>query len=120
MIPPPDAIIALSTPTNMHELPFLGHRQHIPPCTSDLLKSATDYENPPSTFPIPRSKEEYEQPRIHVWNHIVESGIMKEFIVHGLRKEGDGRSITLSLPEKGSASIEETNAISRNRLFITG
>jgi len=117
MNPPPDAIVALSTPTNMFNLPFLGQCEPIPPCTSDLLELATDYENPPSTFVIPRSKMDYTHPRIHLWKHIVEKAIIAEFIVHRLRKDGDKK---LSLPKKGSASEKAIKDISKDRFFITG
>jgi hypothetical protein len=116
---PPSAILSLYAPTDMHNLPYLNRGRlsiancPIPPCTADLLASATDYENPPSRFAIPQRKEDYERPRRYLGLHIFREEIVSDVLLGGLVRCEDGE---LRLPEKGSVTKEVIDDISKSRL----
>jgi hypothetical protein len=102
----------------MHNLPYLnrGHLSvancPLPDCTAELLASATDYENPPSGFAIPRAAEDYKRPRRYFGLHIFREAVICEVLKRGLVRGEDGK---LSLPKKGSLTEQEINDISKPR-----
>ncbi|OBT59948.1 hypothetical protein VE03_10333 [Pseudogymnoascus sp. 23342-1-I1] len=112
---PPSAIVSISAPTDMHNIPFLNRgrlstaRCPIPNCTPVFLASATDYENPPSGFEILQNAEDYERPRRYLGLRIFREGIVSEVLLRGLVKDEDGK---LRLPEKGSVTEQEIDDIS--------
>lgn len=110
----------------MHDLPYLNRGRlsiancPIPDCTAELLASATDYENPPSEFTIPQSKEDYERPRRYLGLNMFRKGIVPEFLLRGLVRCGDREGEAgLRLPEKGSVTEEAIDDISKSRLRIS-
>ncbi|KFY67205.1 hypothetical protein V496_01684 [Pseudogymnoascus sp. VKM F-4515 (FW-2607)] len=111
----PSGIVSISAPTDMHDIPFLNRGRLsiaeclIPNCTPDFLASATDYENPPSGFEIPRNAEDYERPRRHLGLRIFREDVVSEVLLGGLVKGEDGK---LRLPEKGSVTEQEIDDIS--------
>lgn len=114
----PCAILPISAPTDMHSLPFLNRGRlsttkcWIPKCTPEFLASATDYANPPNGFAIPLSEEDNKRPRRYLGLRIFREGVVSEVLVRGLVRGEDEK---LRLPEKGSATEQEINDISKSR-----
>lgn len=120
---PPLAIFSLYAPTNMHNLPYLNRGRlsiancPLPDCTASLLAAATNYDNPPSGFAIPQSKEDYEHPRRYMALHVFRKSRIVEFLWMGLVRcrDGEGKG-ELRLPRKGSVASEAIDDISPDHL----
>lgn len=102
-------------PTNMCQLPYLGLGRLadlvIPPCTPELLQTATQFKHPPTEVSIPRSITDYTRPRGIMAMHIFRQNLIGEVLLRGLIREADG---TLRLPEKGSVGNQELDKISKH------
>lgn len=100
-------------PTDMHNLPYLQRFSNLKlsslACTPDVLAAGTHYDEPPTEIAIPTGPNDYLRPRGIMAINLFHRGIVAEFLVRGLVKSADG---TLRLPERGSASKEEIDAIS--------
>ncbi|KAI9049605.1 hypothetical protein LZ554_006631 [Drepanopeziza brunnea f. sp. 'monogermtubi'] len=112
----PSAIFSMYGPTNLHHLPYLHRFAHLNisnwPCTPEVLAAGTRYDAPPTEIPIPTPGlpgDDYILPRSVLAIHLFSRGLIADFLVRGLVRDADG---TLGLPEKGSASNEEIDAIS--------
>jgi hypothetical protein len=100
-------------PTNMHGLPYLGRGRlsalSVPPCTSELLENATEFDCPPTGIEIPQSWADYEKPRIQMTLRIFLNALITEVLIKGIKRGDDG---LLRLPMKGSLEEHEVKDIS--------
>jgi hypothetical protein len=107
------AILSFYGPTNMHQLPYLRSGRLsalvLPSCTTELLKAATDFDNPPTEIDIPLRVEDYTRPRGIMGLAVFRESIIAEFILRGFI-EGPGGS--LQLPTQGCVAAEEIDGIS--------
>ena len=105
-------------PTNLHNVPYLGigrlSKFPLVPPTAELLDAATNFEAPPTEFAPPSNKEDLLKPRAVMGRIIFQQGLMTDFLINGLQNDGEGR---LKLPEKGSASVEQIDAISKAKVL---
>jgi len=107
------AILSFYGPTNMHQLPYLSSGRLsdlvLPPCTTELLKAATDFDNPPTEIDIPLRVEDYTRPRGVMGLAVFRESIITEFILRGFIEGPDG---SLELPAQGCVAAEEIDGIS--------
>ncbi|KAH8674371.1 Alpha/Beta hydrolase protein [Tricladium varicosporioides] len=110
----PTAILSMYGPTNMHNVPSLGTGRfsNPPPLqlpTPELLVAATTFEAPPTEITPPKNAEDYMRPRALMGRKVFTESLIVEFLIKGLPRDESGEP---KLPEKGSVSKEEINAIS--------
>ena len=86
----------------------------LPECTSDFLISATEYANPPSGTPSPKSKEDFLNPRRVIGMTMFRRAITAEFLLSGLTNSaGKGELPILSFPGRETVSKDEVDKISK-------
>jgi len=112
---PPKAILALSTPTDLNEIysSISGNSSELD-CIEEILTKATDFENPPSEFPLPRTEAENENPRRTMFIQAFENRHLLEMGFEGLTlyKDKDGKKLR-GWPRKGCVRREKINEISK-------
>jgi acetyl esterase/lipase len=111
----------------MHNVPSLGTGRFskLPPLppTPELLAATTTFESPPTEIAPPKNAEDYMRPRGLIGRKVFTESLIAEFLINGLLRDESG---TLKLPEKGSVSEEQIDAISKakawqsTRLVLTG
>jgi hypothetical protein len=101
-------------PTDMHTLPYLGmgrlSKLPLPLSTPEILAAAFDFEKPPTEISIPKHSDDYLRPRGLMGMNIFRRGLIAEFLIRGLERDENGG---LKLPDRGSASKEEIDKISK-------
>jgi hypothetical protein len=100
----------------MHNVPSLGTGRFskLPPLppTPELLAAATTFESPPTEITPPKNAEDYMRPRALMGRKVFTESLIAEFLIKGLLRDESG---ALKLPEKGSVSEEEIDAISKTK-----
>jgi hypothetical protein len=89
---------------------------HLPPCTPELLNAGTYYDHPPTEFPVVHKPEDYKRPRTVMILTIFRKALLREYLLRGLVRGEDGK---LRLPEQGSVTKDEIDAISPSFPFTS-
>jgi hypothetical protein len=78
--------------------------------TPELLAAATTFESPPTEIAPPKIAEDYMRPRALMGRKVFTKSLIAEFLIKRLLRDESG---ALELPEKGSVSEEQIDAISK-------
>ena len=94
----------------MTDVRSLGRASRYPPPQANFLDAATNFEEPPTYYPLAENEKDLEHPRYYMGRELLDGSHVQDVLVVGLQRNEDG---SLKWPEQGSAPHQRILAISK-------
>lgn len=87
----------------------------IDPPDSEILEACTNYDNPPTQTPKPKSPAEWLSDRTKMGIHMFRTESVTALLLRGLERQQSSAGISISFPKQADISKEEIDQICKSQ-----